>query len=506
MSESAKKIIKYFCDRFLEIDYYPKSISAILDLSINALQNFDEQTIDIFHKLNITKIRDFTNLTRDDILTLINEKKIDPIIVQNALIGANLIANAWNKRSEYVKKAKMKVVFTGLDFAGKTSLINRLLSDYNYSDTSKLEPTIGHIIEEYETERLNLIVWDLGGQKSNIEDYLAEPEKYFVQVDVLFFVIDAQDDLRYDLALKYLSDIIDILEFLNEMPYIMILLNKVDSDIANDPEFQIKLEYISEKITEIFIEKEKNWQFEITPTSLYNFYANEPEIAKSIKDFFSSKRLINKEEKNVPKEEIIELSNDIEDKLKQILDINLRLMDKVASELSEIRRILLRLTPSDISKSLYSIPFETLPSTFISRTNEFTQKAKQLIKSSNKKMKKKSKESKEKSKKGKQDTPIGPPKRLTLPKSEIQNVKLGKTKKLDDKIIIETKEKLHKTEEIDILSDNLSLKKMQESLNLKPPPPPPKIKSNNKIDRSTLRSQVISELKDIFIKRGIVSR
>ncbi|MHA1294785.1 MAG: ADP-ribosylation factor-like protein, partial [Promethearchaeota archaeon] len=178
------------------------------------MQNFDEQTIDIFHKLNITKIRDFTNLTRDDILTLINEKKIDPIIVQNALIGANLIANAWNKRSEYVKKAKMKVVFTGLDFAGKTSLISRLLSDYNYSDTSKLEPTIGHIIEEYETERLNLIVWDLAGQKSNIEDYLAEPEKYFVQVDVLFFVIDAQDDLRYDLALKYLSDIIDILEFL----------------------------------------------------------------------------------------------------------------------------------------------------------------------------------------------------------------------------------------------------------------------------------------------------
>ena len=39
MSESAKAIIKYFCDRFLDIDYYPTSLKSILDLEIDKLRN-----------------------------------------------------------------------------------------------------------------------------------------------------------------------------------------------------------------------------------------------------------------------------------------------------------------------------------------------------------------------------------------------------------------------------------------------------------------------------------
>lgn len=51
----------------------------------------------------------------------------------------------------------------------------------------------------------------------------------------------------------------------------------------------------------------------------------------------------------------------IEKKLEKILNINLKLMDKVVSELSEIKRVLFRFTPSDISHSLFPIPFENVP-------------------------------------------------------------------------------------------------------------------------------------------------
>ncbi|KKN31369.1 hypothetical protein LCGC14_0824700 [marine sediment metagenome] len=39
MSESANTIIKYFCDRFLDIDYYPSSLKVILDLELKKIKN-----------------------------------------------------------------------------------------------------------------------------------------------------------------------------------------------------------------------------------------------------------------------------------------------------------------------------------------------------------------------------------------------------------------------------------------------------------------------------------
>ena len=58
MSESAKTIIKYFCDRFLDIDYYPTSLKSILDLEINKLKNLGEEDISKFNKIKLLNLRD----------------------------------------------------------------------------------------------------------------------------------------------------------------------------------------------------------------------------------------------------------------------------------------------------------------------------------------------------------------------------------------------------------------------------------------------------------------
>ncbi|MFW9990159.1 MAG: ADP-ribosylation factor-like protein, partial [Candidatus Odinarchaeota archaeon] len=185
MSESSNTIIKYFCDRFLDIDYYPSSLKTILDFELHKIKNIKKEDLLKFQKFNITTFRDLCNLEPSDYNRLVNRSFIEKKLLNSIIIAATLIANAWNKRSIYLNKPKMKVVVTGLDFAGKTSLINRLIHDYNYNDMNNIEPTIGTNIEEYQSKLLNLILWDLGGQKDNINEYLESPEKFFVQLDVL---------------------------------------------------------------------------------------------------------------------------------------------------------------------------------------------------------------------------------------------------------------------------------------------------------------------------------
>jgi len=290
MSESTKRIIKYFSDRFLDLDYYPNSLKDILDLELGTLKGLEKEEIEKFKKIDIVILRDLTKLENYGYENLIQKLHINKITLKNALIASTLITNAWSKRRLYIKKPKMKIVVAGLDYAGKTSLINRLINDYNYNDLVNLEPTIGANIEEYQSDNLNLILWDLGGQKDHIDEYLTAPESFFIQVDILIFVIDSQDDLRYIEAGKYLNDIIDILKFLKENPFIVVLLNKADYDVREDPDFQIKLEYLADKISDIFRKSENPWNFEIIPTSIYNYYSNEPDIVKSIKNIFSKEK------------------------------------------------------------------------------------------------------------------------------------------------------------------------------------------------------------------------
>lgn len=355
MSESAKTIIKYFCDRFLEIEYYPTSIKAILDLELNKLKDVDGQVFEALKKLKINTIREASELTQKEYRKFLKKGDLNETTLRNIYISSRLISNAWNKRKEYLKKPQMKVVIAGLDFAGKTSLINRMVHNYDYHDLMNLEPTKGANIEEFQSDKLNLVLWDLGGQKRHVEVYLEEPEKFFVQVDVLIFVIDSQDDVRYDNAVEYLNDLLNILEYMDEFPYVLVLLNKADSDIINDPDFQIKLEYLSDKISNLFNEKENSWSFEIIPTSIYNFYSNEPDIAKSIKNFFS--KPYDKGEQKIP---------EIDAKLEKILDINLKLMDNISSELSELKRLLIRISPAKVVSSFFDVPFQEIPSDFVS--------------------------------------------------------------------------------------------------------------------------------------------
>lgn len=137
------------------------------------------------------------------------------------------------------KKNLKKFVLMGLDNSGKSSIILCLMGVKNLNAFSQLKPTINrHIWPKFELSDTEFTIWDFGGQEQYRAEYLANFRENFRQTDKFIFVIDIQDVERYDLALEYLSQIIQL--FLrNELKVdFSIFLHKYDPDLHDFmPEF-----------------------------------------------------------------------------------------------------------------------------------------------------------------------------------------------------------------------------------------------------------------------------
>ncbi len=188
-------------------------------------------------------------------------------------------------------------------------MLESLKGKSKFCDITNLPPTKGVDIQKVEVENFNLTIWDFGGQEFHRQDYLKNPEEYFLHIDLIIYVIDIQDTERYDESLEYFEKILDIISYLKENPYILVLLHKSDPDIRQTVDFQINLEMISEIISTSL--NEKNFNFELIQSSIYNFYANEPEFAKSFKQFFGPDKVakILEEQVSFLSEMVIKLNN-----------------------------------------------------------------------------------------------------------------------------------------------------------------------------------------------------
>jgi GTPase SAR1 family protein len=147
-----------------------------------------------------------------------------------------------------------KMLFVGLDNGGKTTIIYTL--NKHLSLRGAIRPTIG--VSRNEQTNLKLLgmkiaQWDLGGQKKYREKYISSQEKYVIFADTLLmlYVIDAQDIDRYDEAVEYLLQVLNIYRELNQKPVINVLFNKVDPDKKNNKELLQEIEALKEKIEKI---------------------------------------------------------------------------------------------------------------------------------------------------------------------------------------------------------------------------------------------------------------
>jgi GTPase SAR1 family protein len=146
---------------------------------------------------------------------------------------------------------KQKMIIVGLDNAGKSTIIltmKRQLGPHNLKD---LQATKGLQTENFETEDMTYHVWDFGGQEIYRERYLTRPD-YFESTDILIFVIDVQDSKRFELAFKYLTDILEIIKDNTDKPDCSVFLHKFDPEIADSGEMQKTSRDLRKKIRDIF--------------------------------------------------------------------------------------------------------------------------------------------------------------------------------------------------------------------------------------------------------------
>ncbi|XP_074643259.1 ADP-ribosylation factor-like protein 3 [Tubulanus polymorphus] len=120
---------------------------------------------------------------------------------------------------------ELKILLLGLDNAGKTTLLKKIASE----DVSHITPTQGFNIKSVQSNGINLNVWDIGGQRK-IRPYW---RNYFVDIDMLVFVIDSSDRKRFEETEFELSHLLEE-EKLSGVP-ILVFANKSDLLTAATP-------------------------------------------------------------------------------------------------------------------------------------------------------------------------------------------------------------------------------------------------------------------------------
>ncbi|KAI9633421.1 putative ADP-ribosylation-like factor [Dioszegia hungarica] len=91
-------------------------------------------------------------------------------------------------RKNKAKSREMRVLFLGLDNAGKTTILKKLRSE----DISTISPTLGFNISTLVRDGYTLNIWDVGGQKT-LRPYW---RNYFESTDAVVWVVDSGDRLR----------------------------------------------------------------------------------------------------------------------------------------------------------------------------------------------------------------------------------------------------------------------------------------------------------------------
>lgn len=181
---------------------------------------------------------------------------------------------------------EFKLVIAGLDNAGKSSALIALRKKYNFYERVKnLKPTIKIDYSSFkflETYRINL--WDMGGQKKFRKIYVSNPI-YFTETNYIYYLIDIQDEIKFEESVKYLHDLLDIyrdLDFSNE---VIICFNKYDPKFKNSEDFFDR----AEMIKNLIVSQNKDMKFKFFDTSYYDISS----ISKAIS--YSLDKLLNLE-------------------------------------------------------------------------------------------------------------------------------------------------------------------------------------------------------------------
>ena len=292
-----------------------KTVEEIKSLPVHSYKFISKNDAKILKELlGISKIEEISKLDRDTPfknlkvfgetkdplevteLQLEFEKKVATIkadnpelekYVKKAIFISSIITNMVDE-GEILQKSAQKVIVIGLDNAGKTAILSKFGGHLGISDLANLTPTKGVDRRHIETENsdIDLYIWDFGGQEIFRNKYLTRPEQYFLQTDLLIYVIDVQDPERYAESFEYFEQILEILSTLEEDPFVLVYIHKFDPDLKRDPETLLNVELLKDNLNQLLTTYD--YDYEAYLTSIFSLITNEPEFSKYIKEVMRS--------------------------------------------------------------------------------------------------------------------------------------------------------------------------------------------------------------------------
>lgn len=122
-----------------------------------------------------------------------------------------------------------KIIIAGLDSAGKTSIYKKMIEGADLKEIEDLPPTKGIERRSQTIMGHNVVFWELGGQRAYRAQYFQNPQT-FANCTLMIYVIDLQDNQRFEESLDYLVEILMVVKKVELTPKIFVLMHKFDPD------------------------------------------------------------------------------------------------------------------------------------------------------------------------------------------------------------------------------------------------------------------------------------
>ena len=305
MTDKKIELITKFLDTSKIINVKKLKLEDIAYLPTSSFKFLTDADAELFQELfKISTISQFADLDPEEPFSVLYEdetsqRRIEHILqtdleieekLQKAVTISCIIKRIQEESESYVSK-EQKIVVTGLANAGKTTILRKFGGQIGIKDLAKLAPTKGVQRKEIVTSDMALILWDFGGQEEYRNVYLSNPEKYFLKVDLVIYVIDLQDPDNYEKSITYFKQILEVFEKLEENPYILIFIHKYDPDVKDDPEVMLNVELVKDMIKDVFQET-NGLEYEIYMSSIYSAIANEPKFSRYLKNTMAQTGLL----------------------------------------------------------------------------------------------------------------------------------------------------------------------------------------------------------------------